>query len=155
MRVSFDGHSISELTGDNLPLESFTLEPEVLANDLTYKAGKRETVTYSEIPPVLIQAILSIEDHRFFAHSGLDPFGIARAIKRNAADDRVGQGGSTITQQLVKNTYLYPDRTFRRKYAEAMLAIALEKRLSKRDIFALYCNEVYLGQRGAVAARVE
>lgn len=153
VRVSFDGHSISELTGDNLPLESFTLEPEVLANDLTYKAGKRETVTYSEIPPVLIQAILSIEDHRFFAHSGLDPFGIARAIKRNAADDRVGQGGSTITQQLVKNTYLYPDRTFRRKYAEAMLAIALEKRLSKRDIFALYCNEVYLGQRGAVAAR--
>jgi penicillin-binding protein 1B len=153
VRVSFDGQSISELTGDHLPLESFTLEPEVLSNDLSNKADKRETLTYSEIPPVLVQAMLSIEDRRFFAHSGLDPFGIARAIKRNAGDDRVGQGGSTITQQLVKNTYLYPDRTFRRKYAEAMLAIALERRLPKRDIFALYCNEVYLGQRGAVAAR--
>lgn len=153
VRVSFDGQRISELTGDNLPLESFTLKPEVLSNDLTFKAAKRETLTYSEIPPVLAQAILSIEDRRFFVHSGLDPFGIARALKRNAGDDRVGQGGSTITQQLVKNTYLHPDRTFRRKYAEAMLAIALERRLSKRDIFTLYCNEVYLGQRGAAAAR--
>ena len=72
---------------------------------------------------------------------------------RNAGDDRLGQGGSTITQQLVKNTYLSPERTLRRKYAEAMLAFALERRLSKEDIFALYCNEVYLGQRGAVAVR--
>ena len=102
---------------------------------------------------MLVHAILAIEDHRFFQHSGLDPFGVGRALLRNAGDERIGQGGSTITQQLVKNTYLSPEKTFRRKYAEAMLAFALERRLSKEDIFALYCNEVYLGQRGAVIAR--
>ena len=148
-----DDKEISSLVGDTGLLDSFTLEPEVLSNDLSSKGGKRERVLYSEIPPVLVQAILSIEDHRFFDHSGLDLIGIGRALLRNAGEERVGQGGSTITQQLVKNTYLTPERTFRRKYAEAMLAFALEQRLSKQDIFALYCNEIYLGQRGAVAAR--
>jgi penicillin-binding protein 1B len=154
IRIGCDIHNnISALTANGIQLESFTLEPEVLSNDPSSKAGKRQTVRYSEIPPVLIHAILSIEDHRFFQHSGVDVFGIARALLRNAGDERVGQGGSTITQQLVKNTYLSPDRTLQRKYAEAMLSIALERRLSKEDIFALYCNEVYLGQRGAVAVR--
>ena len=148
-----DDKGISSLVGDAGLLDSFTLEPEVLSNDLSSKGGKRERVRYSEIPAVLVQAILSIEDHRFFDHSGLDLIGIGRALVRNAGEERVGQGGSTITQQLVKNTYLTPERTFRRKYAEAMLAFALEQRLSKEDIFALYCNEIYLGQRGAVAAR--
>ncbi|MDQ2936911.1 MAG: PBP1A family penicillin-binding protein [Acidobacteriota bacterium] len=154
VKIDFDpNNKISELTTDDGPLDSFTLEPEVLSNDAFSKASKREALTYPEIPPVLVHAILSIEDHRFFQHSGLDLFGIARAMLRNAGDDRLGQGGSTITQQLVKNTYLSPERTFQRKYAEAMLAFALERRLSKQDIFALYCNEVYLGQRGAVGAR--
>lgn len=144
---------IVELAGDDLSLESFTLEPEVLTNELSAKTGKRKALAYNEIPPVLVQAILAIEDHRFFEHSGLDPFGVARAFLRNAGDERIGQGGSTISQQLVKNTYLSPERTYRRKYAEAMLAFALERRLSKEDIFALYCNEVYLGQRGAIVAR--
>src|SRR5205823_11897927 len=88
-----------------------------------------------------------------FDHHGLDILGVARALLRNAGDERIGQGGSTITQQLVKNTYLTPERTFRRKYAEAMLAFTIERRLSKEDIFALYCNEIYLGQRGVVAVR--
>ena len=153
VRVSFSADRIGELTGDNIPLESFTLEPEVLTNDLSSKTGNRKTLAYLDIPPVLVHAILAIEDRRFFEHAGLDVFGIARALFRNAGDERIGQGGSTISQQLVKNTYLSPERTFRRKYAEVMLAFALERRLSKEDIFALYCNEVYLGQRGAVVAR--
>jgi penicillin-binding protein 1B len=154
VRINSDDHNkISELLADGISLDSFTLEPEVLSNDPLAKAGKHETVRYSEIPPVVVHAILSIEDHRFFQHSGLELFGIGRALLRNAGDERVGQGGSTITQQLVKNTYLSPDRTLQRKYAEAMLSVALERRLSKADIFALYCNEVYLGQRGAVAVR--
>ena len=153
VRVGFANERIGELTGDEIPLESFTLEPEVLTNDLSSKTGKRKTVSYRDIPPVLVHAILAIEDRRFFQHSGLDPFGLARALVRNAGDERIGQGGSTISQQLVKNTYLSPERTFKRKYAEAMLAFALERRLAKEDIFALYCNEVYLGQRGAVVAR--
>ncbi|MEP6818820.1 MAG: PBP1A family penicillin-binding protein [bacterium] len=154
VKISFDGDKkISALTGDEISIDSFTLEPEVISNDPLSKAGKREAVRFAEIPPVLVHAILATEDHRFFQHSGVDIFGIARALLRNAGDDRLGQGGSTITQQLVKNTYLSPERTLRRKYAEALLSVALERRLSKEDIFALYCNEVYLGQRGAVTVR--
>ncbi len=152
--ITFDGDKkISELTDDGILIDSFTLEPEVLSNDPLSKAGKREAVRFSEIPPVLLHAILATEDRRFFQHSGVDVFGITRALLRNAGENGPGQGGSTITQQLVKNTYLTPERTLRRKYAEAMLSYALERRLSKEDIFALYCNEVYLGQRGAVTVR--
>lgn len=144
---------IEALFADNFPLDTFALAPEVLTNDLSSKSGEHDNLTYEEIPPVLVHAILAIEDQRFFTHPGVDVFGIARALVRNTQDDGVGQGGSTITQQLVKNTYLSSERTFARKYAEAMLAFALEQRLSKQDIFALYCNEIYLGQRGAVGVR--
>ena len=153
VRVTFDGEQIAEVSGDGIRLDSFTLEPEVLSNDLSAKVGKREALSYDEIPTVLVQAILAIEDRRFFEHRGVDVSGLMRALLRNAGDERLGQGGSTITQQLVKNTYLSPEKTLQRKYAEAMLALALERRLSKQDIFALYCNEVYLGQRGVVGVR--
>ena len=153
VRVTFEGEQIAELRGDGILLESFTLEPEILSNDISSKAGKREVLSYDEIPPVLVHAILSIEDRRFFEHSGVDLSGLARALVRNAGDERLGQGGSTITQQLVKNTYLSPEKTLQRKYAEAMLSLSLERRLSKQDILALYCNEIYLGQRGAASVR--
>ena len=153
VRVIFAGDEITELRGDNIQLESFALEPEILSNDLSSKGGKREFLSYNEIPEVMVHAILAIEDRRFFDHSGVDLAGLTRALLRNVGDERLGQGGSTITQQLVKNTYLTPEKTFRRKYAEAMLSVALERRLTKQDIFALYCNEIYLGQRGAVAVR--
>ena len=153
VRVAFDGEQIAELRGDGVTIESFTLEPEILSNDLSSKAGKREILSYNEIPAVLVHAILSIEDRRFFDHSGVDLSGLLRALIRNAGDERLAQGGSTITQQLVKNTYLSPEKTFQRKYAEAMLSLSLERRLSKTDILALYCNEIYLGQRGAASVR--
>lgn len=153
IRISFEEDRIAGLTGDDLTVDSFTLAHEVLTNDLSAKTGNHKTLAYRDIPPVLVQAIMAIEDRRFFQHSGIDVFAVARALFRNAGDERIGQGGSTLSQQLVKNTYLSPERTLRRKYAEAMLAFALERRLSKEDIFALYCNEVYLGQRGAVVAR--
>ena len=153
VHVDFADGRITRLSSDEVTLEAFTLEAEILTNDLSSKTGKRNALSYAEIPPVLAHAILAIEDRRFFDHPGLDPLGVTRALWRNAVSDEMGQGGSTITQQLVKNTYLSPERTLRRKYAEAMLAFALERRLSKEDIFALYCNEVYLGQRGAIAVR--
>lgn len=153
VRVSFDrSERISDLTGDAVTLDSFTLAPEPLTTD-SMKTGARAQLSFKDIPPVLVHAITSIEDRRFFDHHGVDIFGIGRALMRNAGEDRVGQGGSTITQQLVKNTYLTPERTLRRKFAEAMLAFTIEQRLSKEDIFALYCNEVFLGQRGAIAVR--
>ncbi len=152
--VTFDrAGRIFEITGNGMTLDRFALEPEALTNDARMKEGARRPLAFSEIPPVLVHAITSIEDRRFFDHHGLDFWGVARALLRNAGDERIGQGGSTITQQLVKNTYLTPERTLRRKYAEAMLAFTLERRLSKEDVFALYCNEVYLGQRGAIAVR--
>src|SRR6185369_8511007 len=153
IRVTFAGDQIDEVRGDGILLESFRLEPEILSNDVSSKAGRREVLSYGEIPDVLVHAILAIEDRRFFEHSGVDVNGLVRAVWRNVADEHIAQGGSTITQQLIKNTYLTPEKTLQRKYAEAMLSFALERRLSKNDIFALYCNEIYLGQRGAVAVR--
>jgi penicillin-binding protein 1B len=154
LHVSFtaDGR-ISGLTGDDVALDSFTLAPESLTSSATTKDGAHDHLSFRDIPPVLVHAITSIEDRRFFDHHGLDIFGVARALIRNAGDERMAQGGSTITQQLVKNTYLTPERTLRRKYAEAMLAFTIERRVSKEDIFALYCNEIYLGQRGPLAVR--
>src|SRR6266478_2720088 len=144
---------ISGLIGDGVTLDSFALAPESLTSDASMKGGARNQLSFKDLPPVLVHAITSIEDRRFFDHHGVDIFGVVRALLRNAGDERMGQGGSTITQQLIKNTYLTPERTLRRKYAEAMLAFTLERRLSKEDIFALYCNEIYLGQRGVIAVR--
>jgi penicillin-binding protein 1B len=155
VRVGFDKKNrISELTGDmGVTLDAYTLEPEILTTDAMMKTGKRPQLAYADVPATLAHAILSIEDRRFFEHGGVDIWGVARALWRNASDDETSQGGSTITQQLVKNTFLTPERTLRRKYAEAMTAFALERRLSKEDIFALYCNEIYLGQRGSISVR--
>jgi penicillin-binding protein 1B len=155
VRVLFDnkGH-IKDITGDmGVTLESYALEPELLTTDAMMKTGQRTQLSFNEIPPVLMHAIISIEDRRFFEHGGVDIWGVGRALIRNATDDETQQGGSTITQQLVKNSFLTPERTLRRKFAEAMTAFALERRLSKQDILALYCNEIYLGQRGALSVR--
>ena len=140
---------------DDSDLLSYAIEPELLTVDAGLKTGQQETLTYQDIPPVLVQAILAIEDRRFFNHNGLDIRGIGRAFISwsTSGSLKFRQGGSTITQQLVKNTYLTPEKTLQRKFNEAMIAVALEQRLSKQDIFALYCNEVYLGQRNGVGVR--
>ncbi|HSE30308.1 MAG TPA: PBP1A family penicillin-binding protein [Pyrinomonadaceae bacterium] len=156
IKVSFAQDRIVSLTADDQSnLSSYALEPELLTEDTANKLGERETLTFEEIPPVIVQAIIAIEDRRFFQHSGLDFRGITRAAVNHftSGSNRYRQGGSTITQQLVKNIYLSPEKTLRRKYNEALIAIALEHRLSKEDIFALYCNEVYLGQRAGVGIR--
>jgi penicillin-binding protein 1B len=159
VRVEFDRTGrIGDITGDGVTLGAFVLEPEALTNDAATKTGTRATLAYADIPPVLSSAIRAIEDRRFFEHHGIDLTGIGRALLSWTGDATGNnapehQGGSTITQQLVKNTYLTPERTLRRKFNEALLAAALERRLSKEDIFALYCNEIYLGQRGAFAVR--
>src|SRR5947209_11963294 len=154
VRVEFKKGRVAEITGDlGVTLDAYALEPEILTTDAAMKTSQRTQLSYNEIPPVLAHAIISIEDRRFFEHGGVDLWGVARALWRNTTDDETTQGGSTITQQLVKNSFLTPERTLRRKFAEAMTAFALERRLSKQDIFALYCNEIYLGQRGAVSVR--
>ncbi len=155
--VNFDnrGHIASLSDSDSSDLSSYTLEPELLTVDAVLKTGQQETLTYQDIPPVLVQAIVAIEDRRFFKHNGVDIRAIGRAFIKwtTSGSLKFGQGGSTITQQLVKNTYLTPEKTLRRKFNEALIAVALEQRLSKQDIFALYCNEVYLGHRNGVGVR--
>jgi penicillin-binding protein 1B len=155
--VKFDnqGYIAALSANDGGALNSYSLEPELLTSDASVKIGRPQNLTFDELPAVLVKAILSIEDRRFFAHNGLDVWGIGRAILNLSSRGRLHfrQGGSTITQQLAKNVYLTPEKTLRRKFDEALIAVALENRLSKQDILALYCNEVYLGQRSAVGVR--
>jgi penicillin-binding protein 1B len=110
-------------------------------------------VTFAEIPPSLKNALLASEDHRFFSHVGIEPRALARAAWANLLHGRIVQGGSTITQQLVKNRLLAPDRTVWRKLREMWLALLLERLYSKRDIFEAYANEIYLGEREGVVVR--
>ena len=108
----------------------------------------REVIAYADIPQVMIDATVATEDKNFFSHVGVAPLGIARALYRDLRNDGVTQGGSTITQQYVKNTFLSSDRTLERKVKEATLALKLEQQLTKEEILERYLNRIYLG-RGA------
>lgn len=127
------------------------LEPELISSVTGSERSKRKVVGFKDLPPHLVKAITVTEDRSFFDHYGVNIRGILRAlIRRYEADPNspiARQGGSSITQQLVKNLLLSPERTWRRKIAEAYMSIILETRLSKEKIFELYCNEVYLGQQ--------
>jgi penicillin-binding protein 1B len=127
------------------------LEPELISSVTGSERSKRKIVGFKDLPPQLVKAITVTEDRSFFDHYGVNIRGILRAlIRRYEADPNspiARQGGSSITQQLVKNLLLSPERTWRRKLAEAYMSIIIETRLSKEEIFALYCNEVYLGQQ--------
>jgi penicillin-binding protein 1B len=113
--------------------------------------AKRRLVEFRDIPKVLIDAVTAGEDQSFFTHHGLDPIRIAGAFVSNLRQTHRLQGGSTITQQLARNFFLTPEVTWRRKFSEAFIALLLELRLTKEQIFTMYANEVYLGQRGSFA----
>jgi penicillin-binding protein 1A len=104
-----------------------------------------EWLSYGEIPPIMRNAMIAVEDRRFRSHPGVDPVGFARAVKVRWDRGRWTQGGSTITQQLARNIFLTNTRTFGRKIREAILALALERRFSKDQILELYLNRVYFG----------
>ncbi len=108
----------------------------------------RVSVDYSQLPPVLVNAVVSAEDRDFFTHNGVDPMGIARAFWSNLRNEGGTQGGSTITQQYVKNVYLSQERTVTRKLKEASLAVKVERELPKEEILLRYLNVIYFG-RGA------
>lgn len=99
-----------------------------------------------EMPALLIDTFLAVEDRRFYSHQGLDYTGILRAAINNTVNFRVTEGGSSITQQLARNLYLNRDKNMLRKLNEASIATALEKRLSKQDILQLYLNQIYMGR---------
>ena len=127
------------------------IEPEALGAYYGPQREQRELVGLEEVPPHLVDAVLAVEDQRFHSHRGIDPRRIAGALLANLRAGRVAQGGSTLTQQLVKNFFLTPERTLRRKLREAVMALLVEARYDKSRILEAYLNEIYLGQRGATA----
>jgi penicillin-binding protein 1B len=154
--VQFTGktiRSIRPLGGGNT-LDNAEVEPELITNLFDSAREKRRPVRYDDLPPLLVHAILSAEDKRFFEHGGFDFLrigGAAWADLRHSSNHF--QGASTITMQVARTFFFSNERTFRRKIAEAMVSLELEQRFTKQQIFELYANEVYLGNRGSFGIR--
>ncbi len=132
-------------------LSSAALEREIIAQFHGAERADRRLEALADVPPVLIDAIIAVEDQSFFEHSGIHLWRIAGAMAANVRAGRVVQGGSTLTQQLAKNFYLTRERTLARKATEALMALLLERNHTKQEILEAYLNEVYMGQRGSVA----
>ncbi len=149
--VRVDRHGrVSDLRAENgARLPYLALEPELLRSAHGALHEERLPVPLADVPEHLVDAVLTIEDQRFFDHGGLDLRRIAGATLANLRAGRVVQGASTLTQQLAKNLYLSPRRTPTRKLRELAMAVVLEARYSKEQILEAYLNEVYLGQNGA------
>lgn len=148
--IEMRGRRVDRLLLDEEEVPAALLEPPLLASFYGEDVKDRWPIQSAELPETLVQAVLAAEDERFFRHSGVSFRGIARAALANLKDGEVRQGGSTLTQQLVKNLYLSHERTVSRKAREALLALLLEARYSKREILRAYLNEIYLGTVGGV-----
>lgn len=149
-KLEIDGNKVTALTDTaNTPLPLVRLEPEEIGGIYPSQMEDRLLVKIDEIPKLLGEGLIATEDKAFMDHHGVSPMAILRAVWVNATSGRVVQGGSTLTQQLVKNFYLSNERSLKRKAREAIMALLLEKHYSKSAIFETYINEVYLGQSGA------
>ena len=137
-----DVSTLTEQTNTAPSVEILSSRGELLAN---YGPLMREPLTYADFPVPLVRALLAVEDRDFFNHGGLDFWALLRAMMVNLYEGRVVQGGSTLTQQLVKNLYLTNERSINRKLREAILAFWIERKLSKEEILTLYLNRVYFG----------
>src|SRR5262245_31703186 len=145
------GDRIARVARDGREVVAVTLEGEALAGMSDRPGQDYRPVRLEDTPPVVVNAMLATEDHRFFEHGPLDLRGLARAAWANLRTGRIAQGGSTLTQQLVKSRLLTPQRTWLRKAREAWLALLVEWRYSKPQILEAYLNEVYLGRHGIPA----
>lgn len=130
-------------------LDAYELEPQLVTALSDTQRSKRRLVTFNEIPKVLVDAVLAIEDRRFFQHGGVNYYRLAEAAWIDLRRGRHEQGGSTITMQVARSFFLTRQKTYKRKAAEMLIAIELERRLTKQQIFELYANQVDLGQRGS------
>jgi penicillin-binding protein 1B len=155
LRVVFSGSAISRITqlGDAAPLDSAEIEPELVTNLFDSSREKRRVVRFDDLPKDLVDAVLAAEDKRFFEHGGLD---IVRVFGAALADLRRGQkaqGASTIDMQVARSFFFTTKREWRRKVKEVLMAVEINQRYSKQQIFELYANEVYLGNRGSFSIR--
>lgn len=137
---------LSDIAGAQIPLQR--LEPEEIGGIYPANVQDRILVKLSDLPPLLGETLLAVEDKNFLDHHGVAPMSILRALMVNVREGEVVQGGSTLTQQLVKNFYLTRERHLRRKVQEAIMSVLLEVHYSKSEILETYVNEVFLGQSG-------
>ena len=150
--IEFSGNQLSAIrdaSGRSLPLAR--LEPALIGGIYPRDNEDRDLIQLSEAPTYLVDALIAIEDRDYYSHYGVSPRGIARAMVANVKAKRFVQGGSTLTQQLIKNFYLSSERSLSRKLAEIPMAMLLDLHYSKDEILEAYLNEVYLGQEGARA----
>ncbi len=156
VRVDFSGGRIAALEDrsngpSGSPLALMQLEPLLIGSIFPAHGEDRLIVTPEEVPPLLLAALISVEDRRFMQHMGIDLRAVARAAAVNLAAGEIRQGASTLTQQLVRSYFLTTERTWSRKIQEALMALALELRYDKAELLQAYVNEIYLGQDGARA----
>ncbi|MBL6749426.1 MAG: penicillin-binding protein 1B [Nevskia sp.] len=156
LEVSADAHAITALRplGSDQNLDLVRLDPMLIGSIYPSRGGEdRVLVKLPEVPPLLPQTLVLVEDHDFYAHSGVSVRGILRAMLANLRAGHTVQGASTITQQLIKNLFLSNEQTLRRKLREALMAVLLERHVSKDEVLEAYLNEVWLGQDGPRAIR--
>jgi penicillin-binding protein 1B len=153
--IKFSGGRISQVVSlqDNTPRSQYQLEPQLITNLSGPNREKRRMVKFADIPKVVVDAITSAEDKRFFQHSGFDPVRIIKAAYVDLKEGRKEQGASTLSQQLARGFWLDQDKRWTRKLAEVIITLQLEQKLSKEEIFEDYVNEIYLGWRGSFEIR--
>lgn len=152
VHVAFDENGIVAVSAANGgDAQAASIEPELLTSILGEQLENRRPVTLDQVPKPVVDAIIATEDVRFWQHPGVDPLGVMRALFRNVKAGGVAEGGSTLTQQLVKNYYLTNERTFRRKVVEAFMAVILDAKYSKKEILEAYLNDIYLGRDRSIS----
>lgn len=134
---------------DNTARTQYLLEPELLTNLFDRNREKRRLVRFADLPKVLVDAIISAEDKRFFQHAGFDPLRVIKAAYVDLKERRLQEGASTLSMQLARSFFLDYRRTWRRKAAEVLITLLLEQRLSKEQIFEYYVNQIPLGRHGS------
>jgi penicillin-binding protein 1B len=151
-RITIHDGVVEKITSQGNELSAYELEPQlVTALFDAEQRSKRQVVKYNDIPKVMVDAVLAIEDRRFFEHSGVNFLRMFEAVWIDVTRQRHEQGGSTITMQLSRGFFLTPEKTVRRKLTEMLIAEELEQKFSKQQIFEFYGNWVNLGQRGSFA----
>jgi penicillin-binding protein 1B len=142
---------VQSITAENgAALAAYKLEPQLItAMSEDKNRTKRRMVTYDQIPPRMVQAVLAIEDRRFFEHGGINYGRTLKCAVQDVMAHHMSCGASTLTQQLARGFFLTPDKKISRKIAEAMIAFQLESRFTKQQIFEMYANEINIGQRGS------
>lgn len=149
--IKFQDGKVSRIVSlsDNTGRGQYQLEPQLITNVSGPNREKRRIVKFADIPKILVDAVTSAEDKRFFQHAGFDPIRIVKAAYIDIKERRKEQGASTLSQQLARSFWLDADKRWTRKLAEMVITLQLEQKLSKEEIFEDYANQIYLGWRGA------